>query len=196
MEPRDGLSGVLYGHPPVGLAVDHIQRQVPQGAERDVPGPARNGNRRHKVLTERGSHMPGPPATHAVAHHHAPPGIDPEALLHRSEGRKGRGFPGGRGPAALRGRGGHEQSGETAQAGEGNQVQKAATIPLGRLPPEVQTEDHRERRVPIVACRNVERVIDGIPIRLGRQMREPAVEGYPWGAPDAVSMLLSPCAPT
>src|SRR2546426_1566796 len=35
------------------------------------------------------------------SHHHATTGIDPEVLLHRGQGRKGRGFPGGRGPAAL-----------------------------------------------------------------------------------------------
>src|SRR5262249_22790886 len=108
---------------------------------------------------------------------HAPPGIDPEVLLHCSEDRKGRGFPSRRGPAALRGRRGHQQGGEAAQAGNGNQGQKAAAIPLGRLPPKVQTEDHRECRVPIVACRNAERVRDGVPIRLGRQMIEARCRG-------------------
>src|SRR5712692_8664576 len=145
-EMLDRLGSVLDGHPPVGLAVHHIQRQVPQVVERDLPGRARDGNRRHKVRAERGGQMPGPPAAHAVAHHRATPGIYPEVLLHRGQRRKGRGFPGGRGPAALIGRGGHQQGGEAAEAGEGNQVQKAAAIKLARLPPKVQAEDHRERR--------------------------------------------------
>ena len=42
------------------------------------------------MLAELGGQMPGPPAAHAVAHHHATPGIDPEVLLGRSQGRKGR----------------------------------------------------------------------------------------------------------
>src|SRR5467141_576553 len=35
LEPRDRLGIVLNGHPPVSLAVHHIQRQVPQGVELD-----------------------------------------------------------------------------------------------------------------------------------------------------------------
>src|SRR5262249_44381321 len=105
----------------------------------------------------------------------------PEVLLHLRQGRKGCGFPGRRGPSALRGRGGHEQSGEAAEAGARNQVQKAAAIKLARLPPKVQAEDHRERRAPIVVCWNAERVIDGVPVRLGRQMIETWCRGVRLG---------------
>ena len=93
-------------------------------------------------------------------------------LLYLCQGHKGRGFPSGRGPAALRGRGSYQYGGEAAQAGNGNQVQKAAAIELARLPPKVQAEEHRERRVSIVACWNAEGVRDGLPLRLGRQMIE------------------------
>src|SRR5262245_40987206 len=71
VEPRDRLGSVLDGHPPVGLAVYHIQRQVPQVVQFDLSGRARDGNRRHKMLATFGSEMPGPPAAHAVAHHYA-----------------------------------------------------------------------------------------------------------------------------
>src|SRR5574341_1599510 len=45
-EPLDRLGRVLDGHPPVGLAVNDIEWQIPQGVECDVPGRARDGNRR------------------------------------------------------------------------------------------------------------------------------------------------------
>src|SRR6266511_2911085 len=49
LEPRDRLGSALDGHPPVGLAVHDKEWQVPQGVELDLPGRARDGNRRHKV---------------------------------------------------------------------------------------------------------------------------------------------------
>jgi hypothetical protein len=124
--------------------------------------------------------MPGPSAAHAIAHHYAP-GIDSKVLLHRGQGRKGCSFPGGRGPAALRGRGGHQCGGEAAEAGAGNQVQKAAVVQLARLPPKMQAEEHRERRASIVVCWNTEGIIDGLPLRLGRQMREARCRGIRLG---------------
>ena len=60
LEPRDRLGIVLNGDLPVGLAMDHIQRQVPQGIERDFPRPARDGDRHHKVRAELRGQMPGP----------------------------------------------------------------------------------------------------------------------------------------
>ncbi len=46
LETLDRLGSVLDGHPPVGLAVDHIQRQVPQGVQLDVSGRACYRNQR------------------------------------------------------------------------------------------------------------------------------------------------------